>query len=207
MKTLYIFDFDGTLVDSLYDSIHCVNQALEQEGKPVYRGNLETIIYKDFRKFLVDNDAGKNSKVYHLYNDIYRKYDKPNTKPYEGIIDVLKTLSKQGATLAVCSNKENNYLVEYTKKLFPNIDFKYISGHREGIRDKPNPDRLLEIIEKEGTPLDEVIYYGDKDVDIEAAKQAGIDMILVSYGQGNEEDYNNDYPLKIIDSPRDLLDF
>ncbi|OWT32659.1 hypothetical protein BGI41_06505 [Methanobrevibacter sp. 87.7] len=64
MKKLYIFDFDGMLVDSIYDSIHCVNEALKICGKPTYDKDLKTLYYKDFRKFLKDNDAGKETEVY-----------------------------------------------------------------------------------------------------------------------------------------------
>ena len=62
-------------------------------------------------------------------------------------------------------------------------------------------------MEKEGISKEEVIYFGDKDVDILAAERAEIDMVVVKWGQGNENDYANPYPLKAIDSPKDILDF
>ncbi|OED30337.1 HAD family hydrolase [Methanosphaera sp. WGK6] len=206
MKKLYIFDFDGMLVDTIKDSIYCVNQALKQCGKPTYDKNLKNLYYKEFRQFLVDNGAPKESEVYHLYNEIYAKYEKPNTKPYNGIIEVLETLHNKNKTLAICSNKEENYLKKYTEKMFKNHNFKYISGHRTGIPDKPNPYRLNEIIKKENIKKEEVIYFGDKDVDIEAARNAGIDMVIVTYGQGNNEDYQQKYPLKVINTPKEILE-
>lgn len=206
MKKLYIFDFDGTLVDSIYDSIYCVNKALELCGKPTYKKDLKTLYYQDFRDFLKDNDAGKETEVYTIYNKIYREYEKPNTFPYANIETVLKKLENRNIILAICSNREEEFLKYFTKKLFKNINFKYISGYKKNIPDKPNPYRLNEIIEKENIKKEEVLYFGDKDADINAAKNAGIDMVLVKYGQGNIKDYESKYPIKIIETPMEILD-
>lgn len=206
MKKLYIFDFDGTLVDSIVDSISCVNEVLKSFNKPTYDKDLKTLYYKDFRQFLKDIDAGKETPVYPAYTKLYKNYPKVNTHPYDGVVEVLKELESQGKILAICSNRDERYLKEFSKQLFEDIDFKYISGYRKGIPDKPNPYRLNEIIEKENISKDEVLYFGDKDADIAAAENAGIDIILVSYGQGNAEDYSSNYPLKVVDSPYDFLD-
>ena len=73
---------------------------------------------------------------------------------------------------------------------------------RMKIRNNRTPSNVLKGISK-----DEVIYFGDKDVDILAAENAGIDMVVVKWGQGNDNDYANPYPLRAIDSPNDILDF
>lgn len=205
MKKMYIFDFDGMLVDSIYDSIYCVNQALIKCKKPTYNKDLKTLYYDDFRNFLKENDAGKDTVVYDIYNKLYREYEKPNTFPYDGIENVLRTLENNNVTLAICSNREEKFLKEFAKKLFPTINFKYISGYRKNIPDKPNPYRLNQIVKAENIKKEDVLYFGDKDADIEAGKNAGIDMVLASYGQGNIEDYSNPYPIKIIDSPLEIL--
>ena len=206
MKELYIFDFDGTLVDSIVDSIACVNEVLKRFDKPTYDKDLKTLYYKDFRQFLKDIDAGKETDVYPAYIDLYKDYPKVHTRPYDGVKEVLEELSNRGKTLAICSNRDVKYLNEFSKEIFKDINFKYISGYRKGIPDKPNPYRLNEIVEMEGCSKDEVLYFGDKDADIAAAENASMDMVLVTYGQGNDEDYSSDYPLRIIDSPYDILD-
>ncbi|OWT32660.1 hypothetical protein BGI41_06510 [Methanobrevibacter sp. 87.7] len=144
--------------------------------------------------------------MYTIYNKIYRKYEKPNTLPYEGIENVLKELQNRNITLAICSNREEEFLKYFANKLFNDIDFKYISGYRKGIPDKPNPYRLNDIINKENLKKEEVLYFGDKDADIDVAKNAGVDMVLAKYGQGNNEDYKSTYPIKIIESPIEILD-
>ena len=130
-----------------------------------------------------------------------------DSEAYEGIPEVLESLISQGKTLAICSNREEENIKDDVRRVFPDIDFKYISGYRKGVPDKPDPYRLNEIVEKENIPKDEVIYFGDKDVDILAAENANIDMVVVKWGQGNENDYMNPFPLRAIDSPNDILDF
>jgi len=54
---------------------------------------------------------------------------------------------------------------------------------------------------------DEIVYVGDKKNDIATAKNVGIDAIVVTWGQGDEETYNDDYPIKVINTVEELLDF
>ena len=148
------------------------------------------------------SDQGVLDKFVEIYASVPE-----DSEAYEGIHEVLETLLNKGMTLAICSNREEENIKDDVMRVFPEIDFKYISGYRQGIPDKPDPYRLNEIVEKEGISKDEVIYFGDKDVDILAAENAGIDMVVVKWGQGNDNDYANPYPLRAIDSPNDILDF
>ena len=73
----------------------------------------------------------------------------------------------------------------------------------------PRPEQkkiINEIIEAENLTKSEVIYFGDKDADVKVAQNAGIDLILVTYGQGSPEDYANPYPLKVIDKAKEILE-
>ncbi|MBR0471514.1 MAG: HAD family hydrolase [Methanosphaera sp.] len=86
------------------------------------------------------------------------------------------------------------------------MNFKHISGYRKGVPDKPNPYRVNEIINNENVSPDEVVYLGDKDADVKVAINAGIDLVLVTYGQGSREDYENPYPLMVISRAEEILD-
>ena len=194
MKNLFIFDLDGMLIDSVIYSIRCFNLLFEYYGLPTYD--------KDLRNNIDFSDQGVLDKFVEIYASVPE-----DSEAYEGIHEVLETLLNKGMTLAICSNREEENIKDDVMRVFPEIDFKYISGYRQGIPDKPDPYRLNEIVEKEGISKDEVIYFGDKDVDILAAENAGIDMVVVKWGQGNDNDYANPYPLRAIDSPNDILDF
>ncbi len=206
MKNLFIFDLDGMLIDSVIYSIRCFNLLFEYYGLPTYDKDLSDLDYDDFREFLRNNIDFSDQGVLDKFVEIYASVPE-DSEAYEGIHEVLETLINNGRTLAICSNREEENIKDDVMRVFPEIDFKYISGYRQGIPDKPDPYRLNEIVEKEGILKDEVIYFGDKDVDILAAENAGIDMVVVKWGQGNDNDYANPYPLRAIDSPKDILDF
>ena len=206
MKNLFIFDLDGMLIDSVIYSIRCFNLLFEYYGLPTYDKDLSDLDYDDFREFLRNNIDFSDQGVLDKFVEIYASVPE-DSEAYEGIHEVLETLLNKGMTLAICSNREEENIKDDVMRVFPEIDFKYISGYRQGIPDKPDPYMLNEIGEKEGISKDEVIYFGDKDVDILAAENAGIDMVVVKWGQGNDKDYANPYPLRAIDSPNDILDF
>ena len=206
MKNLFIFDLDGMLIDSVVYSIKCFNMLFEYYGRPTYDKDMSDLDYDDFRNFMRNNIDFSDQGVLDTFVEIYANVPE-DSEAYDGIHDVLEILIDHGKTLAICSNREEENIKEDVERVFPDIDFKYISGYKQGIPDKPDPYRLNEIVEKEGISKDEVIYFGDKDVDILAAERAEIDMVVVKWGQGNENDYSNHYPLKAIDSPKDILDF
>lgn len=205
MKRLFIFDLDGMLLDSIEDSFNCVNRVLEEFGIAPYEADLKTMHYPSFRKYLNENNAGKETPVYPRYIELYAQDPLNNTKAFDGIIDVLTRLQNQGITLAICSNREEKMVRKLTERFFSGIKFKYISGYRKNVPDKPDPFRINEIILAENVDKDEVVYFGDKDADVKVAQNAGIDLILVTYGQGSEEDYVNPYALKVIDKPEEIL--
>ena len=206
MNKLYIFDFDGMLVDTIHDSIACLNQTLKEFGKPTFDEDLDSFVYEDLRQFLRDNSSSKDTPVYPRYIELCNQSDFSTTKAYDGMIEVLQELDNRDITLAICSNREQNVLEEFSERFLPGIGFKYISGFRKGVPDKPDPFRLNEIIEKEGIDKENVLYFGDKDVDIIAARNAGVKMVMATYGQGNEMDYRDSYIFKLIDDPKDILD-
>ena len=72
---------------------------------------------------------------------------------------------------------------------------------------KPDPHGINEIIKKADVSLDEAIYIGDSITDIETARNAGIDCVVVKWGYGNEEDWENDYVLESIDEFSRILDY
>jgi len=204
MKKLFIFDFDGVLVDTVLDSVKAFNHVLSEYDKPTYSEDVTNFRHEDFWEFIKLNVYDFKEEFYRRFLEVYEQSAFENTQAYDGMIDVLNNLKKQDKTLAICSNREELELQFLCDKFLKEVDFNYISGYRKGVPSKPDPYRLNEIIEKVNIPKEEVIYFGDRIVDIEAAKNAGIDMILVTYGQGNKEDYSNPYPLVLIDSPSEI---
>lgn len=212
MKRLAIFDFDGTLFDSIHDVLICFNKTLELYGFPTLTreelipclgGNIDEIT----SLVLAENSSPENvEKVKKTYLELYNPSKKELTVPFENAHDVLKKLQDKGILLAVNSNRLTYSLEELVGKHFSDIDFVGIEGHNYGNPSKPDPYGANRIIEKANVDASETVYIGDSITDIETAKNAGIDCILVKWGYAKKEDLENDYPSKIIDDINELVE-
>ena len=198
MKELYIFDLDGTLLDSLSFTITLFNKLLRDLNLPTYDKDESEYDYIEFRKHLFEYLDFNDDVHVKRFLEIYHEEMFETSTPFDGVIEVLEELQNQGKSLAICTNRIEGF--------FKGIDFKYISGYRKGVPDKPDAYRINEIIEKENISRDKVIFFGDKDNDILAARSAGIDIAFAKWGQGKEEDFNNPYVCKLLESPYDILD-
>ena len=135
MKKLAIFDFDGTLFDSVHDVILCFNKALEihkfpklthEEYFKCLGGNIDEIT----SLVLADNSTEDNiKKVKNTYLDLYYESKKELTLPFPKAHYLLKKLQNNGVILAINSNRLSDSLEYFTKKFFSDIDFVLIEGH------------------------------------------------------------------------------
>lgn len=202
MKKLYVFDFDGTLVNTFYDSVIAYNKALEKHGLPLYEyDSLDDVDYHDFT-----SNMTSNMDVLETYGEILTNDKKLYTQPYPHVREVLKQLADNGKELAICSNRLQNQLLEYTQQFFEDIPFTHIIGYIPDGGFKPQPQVINRILDNVEYERDEILYIGDKQEDIETAQNVGLDMVIVTWGQGNKETYDNKYPIKVIDNINQMLE-
>lgn len=182
-----IFDMDGTILDTLEDLTASTNHALKAGGLPARTTD-------EVRRFVGNGvgrlielavpdgcPAGLLGKVHDDFIHDYAAHCADHTKPYDGIPDLLRTLRSLGVKTAVLSNKADFAVRELSEKYFAGL-FDVAVGEREGIRRKPAPDAVNEIIRSFGCARGECVYIGDSDVDIQTAKNAGIDCIGAAWG-------------------------
>lgn len=187
-----IFDLDGTLLDTLDDLTGSVNTALRKNGMPErtrdevcsFVGNG---ILKLMERAVPQGQANPLfAAAFQDFREDYAVHCSDHTKPYPGIMPVLKQLRDEGYRLAIVSNKADFAVKELRDIYFDGL-IDVAIGERESVRKKPAPDTVLTALYELGAGKEEAVYVGDSEVDIETAKNAGMDEIAVTWGFRSRE--------------------
>lgn len=208
----YIFDMDGTLVDSLESIAYFANKALEKFGLktiPVERykhlaGNGAATLVK---RMIKENNGDESlfEKVSYEYNTTYDNDFLYLTKPYDGVLEMLSKLKSQGCKTAIISNKPHSTAKKISDELFGDL-IDVCFGKRDGYPVKPDPESVNEIIGILGVDKKDCIYIGDTITDMETGKNAGLYTVGVLWGFRDEDEIKSGEPQKIIDHPLQILD-
>lgn len=207
---LAIFDLDGTLLDTLEDLTDSVNYVLWKSGHPErtmeeVRSFVGDGIHKLIERSLPEGTAPFIvEECFKEFTTYYKVHCADKTKPYDGIPELLETLRAAGVRTAVVSNKADYAAKELCTKHFPGM-FDEVVGERLGIRRKPSPDSVNEVIRLLGAEKAETVYIGDSDVDIQTALNAEIDGIFVSWGFKGEAFLKEAGATKIVAKAQELL--
>lgn len=206
----YIFDLDGTLLNTLTDLAGATNHALRIHGMPVHteeavRGFVGNGVKKLIERAVPGGEANPAfEEVYRTFREYYLEHSLDNTRPYPGIMDVLAELKARGKKLAVVSNKFCTATEELCRHFFGDYITVAI-GEREGIRRKPWPDTVVEAMNRLGTGREGTVYIGDSDVDIATARNSGLPCISVLWGFRGREFLMEHGGTVFISEPRELL--
>ncbi len=214
MIKLIIFDLDGTLIDTLEDIANACNNALQQCGYPTRALNEYNMLVGRgidnlFRGALPQEHRTESivAQMREHFISYYNGHMYDFTKPYEGILQTLQTLSEKGVKFAVASNKYQQGTELLVERFFGEYDFVRILGQREGKPIKPDPQIILEAMEGiEGIRLEEVLYCGDSDVDMQTGINAGVRTIGVTWGFRTREELESHSPFTVIDNAREIID-
>ena len=184
---LAVFDMDGTILYTLDDICNGVNETLVRHGLPrrdidSIRRNIGHGIRHEIESSVPEGtDESVIDAVFHDFHAWYEVHCNDNTRPYEGIVELLQSLKEEGIRCAVVSNK-----ADYAVKALSDIHFRGLMeasvGEMEGIARKPAPDEVDEVLRLIGVDRKKAVYIGDSEVDIETARNAGMDCIAVSWG-------------------------
>lgn len=212
MKAI-IFDLDGTLLNSLDEIALSMNTILKEFNYPVYEIQEYKRFVGDGPLSLVKNVLPKNTKeevIQTITQALRDKYDKQvhhSSRPYNGVYQLLDSLSKTPIKLAILSNKPHTLTCKYAKSLFSHYDFAEVHGQKEDVPKKPHPKGAIDIANKLDINPAEIYFIGDTPTDINTAKNANMKSIGVAWGFRPKEellDAGADY---IVESCEDLLKF
>ena len=193
MKTI-IFDLDGTILDTLVDLKNAVNHGLKSRNLPEKDLDFVRKAIGNGTKVLIQRCTPCNiseecrSIVFDNFKSYYFKHFTDNTKPYNGILEMLKKLKENGnVLLAVVSNKDNDLTQLLINKEFPGV-FDIIQGSYFDKPRKPNPYLINKILNENNIDKKDCLYIGDTNIDKESADNAGLKYLLVNYGYRTKEE-------------------
>ena len=179
-----IFDLDGTLIDTIGDLGAAVERALEEGGFPGHSiGEYRSMVGHGIRNLVtraLPEGASEETIDVSLkvFKDYYTSHIDVYSRPYPGIHGLLRSLSDDGVSIAVASNKFQEGTETLMRRFFPDIPFAAILGNAPGLPLKPDPEVVYKAI---GNAV-KAVMVGDSATDIKTARNAGIPAIGVSWG-------------------------
>lgn len=212
MYKVFIFDLDGTLLDTLGDLASAVNYALRTHGMPEHSidavrrfvGNGVRVL---IQRAVPDGEFNLQFEdVLATFRQYYLEHSLGTTRPYDGIPEMLSELRRRGCRTAVVSNKFDAATKELCRHFFADSIEVAIGEHEaEGIRRKPAPDTVLEALRQLGVTKENAVYVGDSDVDILTARNAGLPCISVLWGFRDRDFLQAHGATTFVTSPLQLL--
>jgi len=195
-KLTILFDLDGTLVDTAPDLMAAHNHVMKKFGynsknideirKYVGKGAAVMIgrsLWGQARKELSKiTDQEIKNKMVKEFIDFYGKNIVKESKLINGVYNFLKWAKDNNISMGVCTNKLENLSVDLLKKIKIYDFFEYVAGRNTFEYCKPDPRHLTTTIEIMGGDLKKSLMIGDSENDADAAKSAGIPMILLKDG-------------------------
>lgn len=206
-----IWDLDGTLLDTLQDLSDAVNHSLEKYGLPVRtKEEIRAIVGRGIRH-LVENavpagtDPATTDTVFGEFCTYYAAHSADTTAPYAGIPAMLAALSRAGIKMAIVSNKADFAVADLAKQYFGE-EITLAVGAREDMPKKPAPDMVEYALSRLGVSKSEAAYVGDSEVDVQTARNTGMDCLAVCWGFRSPETLRDAGAERIFSTPEELME-
>lgn len=210
MKSLVIFDLDGTLLNTISDLGAACNHALQRMGYPghpisAYNFMVGNGVRKLLERAEPDADADTIEEMLTHFREYYDEHCCDTTTPYPGIPELLRSLVDEGINVGVATNKYQSAAEKIIGHYFPDIPFVAVLGQEEGRSTKPDPSIIFAMLNIHPTPKAEVMMVGDSAVDIETARRACINSVGVTWGFRPVSELRKAYADHIISSPNEIF--
>lgn len=210
MRPAFLFDMDGTIVDSLEDIGDSMNAVLGELGHPTHAMEAYRTLVGDGARALVERalppDArAQTDDALRRYKARYRTHLVVKSRPYDGIVPMLEALAARGASLGVVTNKPHDAAVEIVERLFPTVRFAAVLGQKDGVPHKPDPTGPLSIARALGIAPEETFFVGDTDTDMQTARNAGMVAVGVLWGFRGRDELERNGARHVVTTPAEIV--
>ena len=213
-REVLLFDLDGTLVDSATDLHRAMNMSLNALQLPtvteaqvrVWVGKGTALFCQSTLQHLTGKvDPAQQQQLLETFLKIYNADPCVETQPFDGILEFLEWGLAQKKTMICVTNKPELPARAIVDHLGMNHYFADVIGGDRFEERKPHPRQLLHCVEQYAQSKDQVLMIGDSSNDVEAARRAGIDCVVVSYGYNHDENILDCQPQQVVDNLCELI--
>jgi len=214
-KELIIFDFDGTLINSIPDLTLAINKMLTHYklaaltieevtpfigngAKPLVKRALEASIAKENTKEIDFNVA------FDIYLSAYNEITCQETFMYDGVVETLNYMNEQGYKMVICTNKPFKFIEPILDVLEIKHFFVSWIGEDSLSEKKPSALPLIHLTKTQNSTIEKSIMIGDSRNDILAAQNAEMESIGVTYGYNYNEHISDYNPTVVVDNFAEL---
>jgi phosphoglycolate phosphatase len=202
---VYLFDIDGTLLDSAEDICGAIQQVLDTtDCNPVTFDYLKSYIGRHlidlFSEVFPAYDPARIDGLIDMYRNLYRGRGHTSTRIYPGVAEGLAALGGRKGTATTKGTPTTRLILEQFGLL---QYFDHVQG-TDGFPSKPAPDVIFKALEGLGARPGECLFVGDSCADMEAGRRAGVKTCAVRYGYGTHEALAGFTPDYWIDDLREL---
>lgn len=208
----FIFDLDGTLLDTLPDLVVLTNTALAENGfPPRTTDEIHSFVGNGARALMfqaVPSTATPEQveAAMRRWMELYPTVGMALTEPYAHIPETIAALKARGIRLGVLSNKFDQGTRDVIARFLPDL-FQAVHGECAEFPRKPDPTGLLRTIDELGSTPERTVYVGDSPGDVAVSRNAGTFSIGVSWGYHDGSQLRSAAADAVIDDARDLLRF
>lgn len=187
LPKLITFDWDETLADTRQCIVSTMERTLEHYGKEPW--DITKKKFRDKNKSLKENFPnffGKNAEeAYNYYITVYKNHFINKATPITGSDLIIKSIENLRMTFGIISNKDKELLNHEIKNIFPQVNFHFVFGNGDAMRNKPDPAPI--ILACQQTKIEptkqNVWHVGDSKQDVDCAINAGVTPILIGEGK------------------------
>lgn len=194
-KAAVIFDFDGTVANTVFAIAEAVNRMLRDLGLPE-RSTDEVLLFvgRGARELVrraigepCDGNQERIREALAIYEAHYRETYRMTAHAYRGMKELISRLSDEGFAVAILSNKQDEFVKNLCRQVLEPGSFRIAKGVAPGDPTKPDPilsDFVAQTLE---TPPERCIMVGDSDIDLLTAQKASMYHIGVTWGFRSKE--------------------
>ena len=208
--TTIVFDMDGTVLNTLDDLTVSMNYVLGQFGYPGHTVEEYRLFFgngvKEALRLALPDDVSSEviDDMLPIYKEHYDAHCLDKTRPYDGIVEVMKELKDRWYKLAIVSNKIDSAVKELNKRFFSDA-VEVAIGEKPGVNRKPAPDMVEVALKELGSTKEESVYVGDSEVDFMTAKNSELPCISVLWGFRDKDYLIEQGAYCFADAPQDII--